>query len=111
MNPILRNINMESRNQTEGVFVIVLRKRVAAASLMALMVVGLSFGISSKLADAAKENCGAYPSRAAAQAAYDADPVGHARLDGRDRDGKVCETFNYKAKASDARPSFWSHFI
>lgn len=45
--------------------------------------------------DAHKVRCDSFPSKAAAQEAYDKDPQTYAKLDGSDKDGNVCETTNY----------------
>lgn len=49
-------------------------------------------------AEAEKRGCRSFPDRASAQLAFDRDPVSNARLDGRDHDGRVCESFDYNKR-------------
>jgi Excalibur calcium-binding domain len=62
----------------------VIRPLLAALALLVVL------GSQATTAGAATVNCSAFPSQAAAQAAYRANPVGLANLD-RDRDGIACE--------------------
>jgi Excalibur calcium-binding domain len=62
----------------------------AVRLLLAALALPVVLGGQVTVASAAAVNCSAFPSQAAAQAAYRADPAGLANLDA-DRDGIACE--------------------
>lgn len=67
-----------------------IRKYALVPVLALLLLAGALAAITLIPATAAAVNCSSFPSQAAAQAAYRADPVGLAHLD-RDHDGIACE--------------------
>ena len=67
-----------------------------------IVTIALTAGLALSLpgtASAADVDCAAFPSRAAAQAALEADRTDPDDLD-TDEDGKACETYDYSARGS-----------
>lgn len=74
---------------------VVKRKTLAICYATLFLLVAFSIPEAEHVYAESKINCGAFPSRLNAQIAYNSDPIFYARLDGRDKDGKVCETYKY----------------
>lgn len=75
-------------------FIVVTKKTVVIIS-KAVLIIFLIIGTMYKV-QAQKINCGAFLNRDEAQKAYNENPIKYARLDGNDKDNKVCEDYIYK---------------
>lgn len=66
--------------------------QVVSVLILVIVVASQAHGVVAKKAG----NCASFANQKQAQAAYNADPVKYKRLDGADKDKKVCEFTNYK---------------